>query len=58
MLHLQYQEGFLNDETYDATFGAVVRYRGPIITEVPGADLNFRRASFRDEIEKILAEQE
>jgi len=55
MMHLQYQEGFLSRETYKATFEGVVKRFGPQ-WKVLGANLEYRRASFREAVESVLDE--
>ena len=53
-LLLQYQEGFLSEETYESTFKRPVRLMAPIWKAV-GVDLDSRRSSFRHEVERLLA---
>ena len=56
MLHLQHQNGFLNDETYEATFEGSVKQFAPMWKSL-GANFNLRRRSFRDDVERILAKE-
>ena len=54
-LHLQYQNGFLDDETFEATFKSSVKRFAPVWKSL-GASYELRRPSFRREVEAILAE--
>jgi hypothetical protein len=56
MIHLQYQEGFLSDETYEATFKNAVRENGLRWKENGAGNFQFRRSSFQEEVERILSE--
>jgi len=56
MMHLQYEQGFLAQETYDATFVGAIRHFGPIWMEV-GAFLDLRRPGFQREVRQLLEEE-
>ncbi|MEZ5518162.1 MAG: hypothetical protein R3F41_11935 [Gammaproteobacteria bacterium] len=56
MLYLQYQEGFLSEETYESTFKGAVRLYAPLWKQID-TYYELRRESFRDEVERILQEQ-
>ena len=53
-LHYQYQQGFLDEEFYQSGFNALVRNLAP---QWEALD-DWRRPSFRAEVERILAETE
>ena len=56
-LHYQYQQGFLDEEFYQSGFNALVRNLAPQWEALD--DLRqARRPSFREEVERILAESE
>ncbi len=64
---LQYQEGFLSDETFESTFKEPVRVSAPRWKQLEeasglepgqGAGMAARRESFRREVERILSEEE
>jgi hypothetical protein len=54
MMFLQYQNGFLPQETYDATFVNSIRTFGPLMVDL-NAGLSMRRPSFVKELERIIA---
>ena len=56
MLHLQYESGFLSEETYQSTFVNSVRNFGPMILEV-NPTLDMRRPSFVEVMKRIVSER-
>lgn len=56
MIFLQHQEGFLSDETYEATFKNAIRSNGARWKQVDEDIFRFRRSSFQEEVERILSE--
>jgi hypothetical protein len=55
MMYLQYQNGFLPQETYDTTFVNSVRAFGPLMLAL-NASLDMRRASFVAELRRIVGD--
>ena len=54
-MYYQYQQGFLDDEYYETNFKGLIRNASPVWDAL---DVVPARPSFRDEIERILAEEE